>query len=180
MTEGWNYKINSIRESNHVLAKSFHDVIENEVDGVMQQIKQDSESFSMKADEGRQDMLEKINQRMDSFFEKLDHKADEMDSLYQKRIEELEQKTVEIVENRQKKESFSNNIRFFFSNAIMIVIALVLVRALLFGVWDGLYVHKLYDWGSQWDWLKYTMWGLFAVIIGGIGWFSYKFIKKHI
>lgn len=177
---GLNDKILNFNNANQSLANSFKQAITNEVDSVMQDIKELSTDYAKNAEQKRENQLEDFSKQMETFFDDLGHRVDEIYNQFNKQIEQMNKQTEAAMEKQQKNIRYFDNLKFGFTVVIMVAITVVLVRALFFGIWEGLYVNQLYEWGSQWDWLKYTLWGLFAVIIGGMGWFAYKFIDKNI
>ena len=146
----------------------------------MQTIKDSSTQFADDAIQERKIALKSFELGYESLLNRLENQAAEMNQAYQEGINKLDQTTNDIVEKQRRNNHIFENGKFVFSNLIMVVIAVVLLRALFFGVWEGLYVNTLYAWGIQWDWLKYTMWGLFAIIIGATVYYVYLFLKNNL
>lgn len=200
--KAWKCKADELKESNILLEKSFKQAINHEMDDVlsemkqetslliqqtetqaveaMQTIKDSSTQFADDAIQERMQALEGFETEYESLLSRLDKQAAEMNQAYQEGINKLDLTTNDVVEKQRKNNHIFENGKFIFSNLIMVVIAVVLLRALFFGIWEGLYVSNLYAWGGQWDWLKYTMWGLFTIIIGAIAYFVYLFLKNNL
>lgn len=200
--KAWKCKADELKESNMLLEKSFKQAINHEMDDVlsemkqetslliqqtetqaveaMQTIKDSSTQFADDAIQERNQALEGFETKYESLLSRLDKQAAEMNQAYQEGINKLDQATNDIVEKQRRNNTIFENGKFIFSNAMLVVITVVLIRALFFGVWEGLYVSNLYEWGSQWEWLKYTMWGLFAIIIGAIAYYVYFFLKNNL
>lgn len=200
--KAWKCKADELKESNILLEKSFKQAINHEMDDVlsemkqetslliqqtetqaveaMQTIKDSSTQFADDAIQERMQALEGFETEYESLLSRLDKQAAEMNQAYQEGINKLDLTTNDVVEKQRKNNHIFENGKFIFSNLIMVVIAVVLLRALFFGIWEGLYVSNLYAWGVQWDWLKYTMWGLFTIIIGAIAYFVYLFLKNNL
>ena len=200
--EAWKCKADELKQSNELLADSFKQAIKHEINDVLTEMKQDSEAFmhethtqtiatmqSVKnsstqfTDEARQERkqaLEAFESAYQSLLNRLDKQAAKMNQAYQEGIQELDQNTHNIVEKQRRNNTIFENGKFIFSNAILVVIAVILMRALFFGIWEGLYVSNLYEWGSQWERLKYTMWSLFALIIGATAYYVYVFLKNNL
>ena len=200
--KAWKCKADELKESNILLEKSFKQAINHEMDDVssemkqetslliqktetqaveaMQTIKDSSTQFADDAIQERIQALEGFETEYESLLSRLDKQAAEMNQAYQEGINKLDQTTNDIVEKQRRNNHIFENGKFVFSNLIMVVIAVVLLRALFFGVWEVLYVNTLYAWGIQWDWLKYTMWGLFAIIIGATVYYVYLFLKNNL
>lgn len=200
--KAWKCKADELKESNMLLEKSFKQAINHEMDDVlsemkqetslliqqtetqaveaMQTIKDSSTQFADDAIQERNQALEGFETKYESLLSRLDKQAAEMNQAYQEGINKLDQATNDIVEKQRRNNTIFENGKFIFSNAMLVVITVVLIRALFFGVWEGLYVSNLYEWGSQWKWLKYTMWGLFAIIIGAIAYYVYFFLKNNL
>src|SRR5699024_5522568 len=174
-----NDKVIRLQTANETLSDNFQQAITNEVDSVMQDIQKLSTDYAENAEQKRENQLEEFSKQMNTFFDDLGHRVDEIYNQFNKQIEQMNKKTEAAMEKQQKNIRYFDNLKFGFTVIIMVAITVVLVRALFFGIWEGLYVNQLYEWGSQWDWLKYTLWSLFALIIGGTGWFAYKFINKN-
>ena len=200
--KAWKCKADELKESNILLEKSFKQAINHEMDDVlsemkqetslliqktetqaveaMQTIKDSSTQFADDAIQERIQALEGFETEYESLLSRLDKQAAEMNQAYQEGINKLDQTTNDIVEKQRRNNNIFENGKFIFSNATLVVITVVLIRALFFGVWEGLYVSNLYEWGSQWDWMKYTMWGLFALIIGATAYYVYVFLKNNL
>ena len=128
----------------------------------------------------RNKALKGFETEYEALLNRLENQAAEMNQAYKEGLERLDQTTHDIVEKQKRNNNIFENGKFIFSNLIMVVLGVVLLRALFFGVWEGLFISNFYEWGSQWDWLKYTLWGLFAIIIGGIGYYIYLFLKNNL
>lgn len=200
--KAWKCKADELKESNVLLEKSFKQAINHEVDDVlsemkqetslliqktetqaveaMQTIKDSSTQFADDAIQERKIALKSFELGYESLLNRLENQAAEMNQAYQEGINKLDQATNDIVEKQRRNNTIFENGKFLFSNATLVVITVVLIRALFYGIWEGLYVSNLYEWGSQWDWLKYTMWGLFAIIIGTIAYYIYLFLKNNL
>lgn len=200
--KAWKCKADELKDSNILLKKSFKQAINHEMDDVltemkqetslliqqtesqaveaMQTIKDSSTQFADDAIQERKLALKSFELAYESLLNRLESQAAEMNQAYQEGINKLDQTTNAIVEKQRRNNTIFENGKFLFSNATLVVITVVLIRALFFGVWEGLYVNSLYEWGSQWDWMKYTMWGLFALIIGAIAYYVYLFLKNNL
>lgn len=200
--KAWKCKADELKESNVLLEKSFKQAINHEMDNVlsemkqetslliqktetqaveaMQTIKDSSTQFADDAIQERKLALKSFELGYESLLNRLENQAAEMNQAYQEGINKLDQATNDIVEKQRRNNTIFENGKFLFSNATLVVITVVLIRALFYGIWEGLYVSNFYEWGSQWDWLKYTMWGLFAVIIGAIAYYVYLFLKNNL
>ncbi len=202
MTTAWKCKTDALKASNEVLSDSFNQAITSEIDEVMQDIKTDmantleemthqtnkamrifkesSTGFADEAIQERETALQGFEEKYNTFLSAFEKRAAEINQAYQNEMKELEKVTHAIVEKQQRHNHIFENGKFLFSNLIMVVIAVILIRALFFGVWEGLYVNELYAWGSQWEWLKYGMWGLFVVFIGALIWAMVNFMKSNL
>lgn len=200
--KAWKCKADELKESNVLLEKSFKQAINHEIDDILSEMKQDtnlliqqtetqavesmqtikdsSTQFADDAIQERKIALKSFELGYESLLSRLENQAAEMNQEYKNSIRALDQTTHDIIEKQNRNKYIFESGKFIFSNLIMVSIAIILIRALFFGVWEGLYVSNFYAWGIQWDWLKYTLWGLFAIIIGGIGYISYQFIKNNI
>ena len=200
--KAWKCKADELKDSNILLEKSFKQAINHEMDNVltemkqetslliqktetqaveaMQTIKDSSTQFADDAIQEKKIALKSFELGYESLLNRLENQAAEMNQAYQEGINKLDQATNDIVEKQRRNNTIFENGKFLFSYATLVVITVVLIRALFFGVWEGLYVNSLYEWGSQWDWMKYTMWGLFALIIGAIAYYVYLFLKNNL
>lgn len=200
--KAWKCKADELKESNVLLEKSFKQAINHEMDNVLSEMKQEtslliqktetqaveamktikdsSTQFADDAIQERKIALKSFELGYESLLNRLENQAAEMNQAYQEGINKLDQATNDIVEKQRRNNNIFENGKFIFSNATLVVIAVVLIRALFFGVWEGLFVSNLYAWGIQWEWLKYTMWGLFAIIIGAIAYYVYLFLKNNL
>ena len=200
--KAWKCKADELKDSNILLEKSFKQAINHEMDNVltemkqetslliqktetqaveaMQTIKDSSTQFADDAIQEKKIALKSFELGYESLLNRLENQAAEMNQAYQEGINKLDQATNDIVEKQRRNNTIFENGKFLFSYATLVVITVVLIRALFFGVWEGLYVSNLYEWGSQWDWMKYTMWGLFALIIGATAYYVYVFLKNNL
>ncbi len=186
----WKYKADELKESNILLEKSFDNAINNEFESVLNQIesksvnaiklvKEESTHFSNEAVNERRESLNAFEEEYQSLLSTLKNQAAEMNEEYQNGIKALNDTTHEIVEKQKTHNNILEYSKTLFSLLIMVVMSFVVVRALFYGIWVGLGVDLFYAWAIQWDWLKYTLWGLYAVIIGGIIYFPYKLFKNN-
>lgn len=191
MTREWKCKADELKESNILLENSFESAINKEIEVVLNKIesetinaiklvKEASTQFSNEAINERQQSLNAFEEEYQSLLSSLKNQAAEMNQEYKEGIQALDQTTHEIIEKQNKNNHIFENGKFLFSNLMMVVIAVILIRALFFGIWEGFYVNELYAWGSQWDGIKYALWTLFALIIGAIGYYAYTFLKNNI
>ena len=200
--KAWKCKADELKESNVLLEKSFKQAINHEMNSVLSEMKQETslliqktetqaveamqtikDSSTQFADDAIQEKkiaLKSFELGYESLLNRLENQAAEMNQAYQEGINKLDQATNDIVEKQRRNNTIFENGKFLFSYATLVVITVVLIRALFFGVWEGLYVNSLYEWGSQWDWMKYTMWGLFALIIGATAYYVYVFLKNNL
>ncbi len=189
--KAWECKADELKESNILLEKSFTSTINNKFESALNQIesesvnaiklvKEESTNFSDEAINERQKSLGAFEEEYQILLNNLKNEAAEMNEEYQNGITALNDTTHEIVEKQKRNNHIFENGKFIFSNLIMVILGVVLLRALFFGVWEGLYISNFYEWGSQWDWFKYTLWGLFAIIISGISYYVYLFLKNNL
>lgn len=200
--KAWKCKADELKESNMLLEKSFKQAINHEMDDVLSEMKQETslliqktetqaveamqtikDSSTQFADDAIQERIQALKgfeTEYESLLNRLENQAADMNQAYQEGINKLDQTANDIVEKQRRNNHIFENGKFIFSNATLVVITVVLIRALFFGIWEGLYVNNLYEWGSQWEWLKYTMWGLFAVIIGTTVYYVYLFLKNNL
>ena len=200
--EAWSYKTDELKKSNEILSDSLNEAINQEINDSLTDIRRESynlienikthtnEAMEVIRDSSTQfadDSIQERNKALKGFeteyealLNRLENQAAEMNQAYKEGLERLDQTTHDIVEKQKRNNNIFENGKFIFSNLIMVVLGVVLLRALFFGVWEGLFISNFYEWGSQWDWLKYTLWGLFAIIIGGIGYYIYLFLKNNL
>src|SRR5699024_744143 len=187
----WKCKANEIKESNILLEKSFNNAINNEFENVLSliesetvksinQIKQASTLFSDEAVIERKKSLGAFEEEYQILLNNLKSEAAQMNEEYNKSLKALNDTTHEIIEKQNRNNHIFENGKFIFSNLIMVALGVIIIRALFYGVWEGLYISNFYEFASQWDWLKYTLWGVFAIVIGGIGYFIYLFLKNNL
>lgn len=186
--KAWKCKADELKESNILLKKSFDNAINNEFESVLNQIesksvnaiklvKEESTHFSNEAVNERRESLNAFEEEYQSLLSTLKNQAAEMNEEYKEGIQALDLTTHEIIEKQNKNNHIFENGKFLFSNLMMVVIAVILIRALFFGIWEGFRVNLLYEWASQWDGLKYTLWTLFTLIIGTVVYYAYTFLK---
>jgi len=187
----WKCKANEIKESNILLEKSFNNAINNEFENVLSliesetvksinQIKQASTLFSDEAVIERKKSLGAFEEEYQILLNNLKSEAAQMNEEYNKGLKALNDTTHEIIEKQNRNNHIFENGKFIFSNLIMVALGVIIIRALFYGVWEGLYISNFYEFASQWDWLKYTLWGVFAIVIGGIGYYIYLFLKNNL
>lgn len=80
-------------------------------------------------------------------------------------MQEIEDQFKQQADKQQRNQKVLETVKFAFTNAMFVALTVVLVRALLYGFWEGFNIEGLYDWGSQWAWLKYTMIGVYVAIL---------------
>lgn len=144
-----NDKVNQIQQSNELLADSFKHIIYQEMNAITHDLKRQNDEYLQ---ESRRN--------------------------FTKSIEEITKKADNLMDKQLQQEKTANNMQFYLTIVMYVAIAVVLIRALFFGIWEGLLVKNLYEWGSQWQWLKYTMIGAFIAIIAYIGYAIYSFVKE--
>ncbi len=124
-----------------------------------------------------------LNEYFSTFLEKLDEgfksRTDEVVEDFAQNVTKVENKIEQQSEKKQKNKTILENTKFIFANVIFVLVAIVLTRALFYGLWEGFNVKGLYEWGIQWNWLKYTMWALFVGIIGALMWSLIQFVKVN-
>lgn len=147
--EKLNAKIDKVQESNELLSNNFRDIIFKEMNSISHDLKQQNDNY-----------LHEIQQKFKS------------------KVNDVAKITSELHEQQQKQLKITNNMQFYLTTIMYVVVAIVLVKALFFGVWEGLYVKNIYEWGSQWQWLKYTMIGSAIIVIGYIGYIINSFNKE--
>lgn len=69
----------------------------------------------------------------------------------------LEQKMVQAEKNHLKAQTIREWSSSLLHLLVTVAVAIVLVNALRWGIWEGLRVGALYEWGSQWLWLQIVM-----------------------
>lgn len=109
-----------------------------------------------------------------------DMRIDNISTNFSRKIENIEKEIKQHSEKKQKHAKITEDMKFIFANVFFTLIAIVLTRALFYGFWDGFNVKGLYEWGIQWNWLKYTMWGLFVAFVGTLLWSMFNFIKSNV
>lgn len=80
-------------------------------------------------------------------------------------MQEIENQFKQQSEKQQKNINTWERMKFILGNVLFVATTVVLIRALFYGFWEGFNVKGLYEWGSQWAWLQYTMIGLYAFIL---------------
>lgn len=142
-------KIEQIEKSNKLLSDSFYNAIYQEVNTINNELKQQNDRY-----------LQEIKQS------------------FKRNVDEIAKKADDLVDKQHQREKTTDNMQFYLTIIMYVAVAVVLIRALFFGVWEGLFVKNLYEWGSQWNWLKYTMIGAFIAIILYISYVIYSFVKE--
>lgn len=90
----------------------------------------------------------------------------------------LEQKIVRVENNHLKAQTVKEWSSSLLHLLITIAVAVVLVNALRWGIWDGLRIGALYEWGSQWLWLQIVMIIGFIAVAGLIVLAMYRSIRE--
>src|SRR5699024_717377 len=144
-------KIENLKSSQKVLASSVNDAVHNNLQGLTDK------------------MGKRFATRTDNITEGFEDRINHLDKLIEQE-KEKQRKNIRIMEH----------MKFIFSHLVFVVVAFVLIRALFYGIWEGFNVEGLYTWGSQWQWLKYTMIGLYVVLLGTIAWTTIQFIRSNL
>src|SRR5699024_4583098 len=83
---GLNDKILNFNNANQSLANSFKQTITNEVDSVMQAIKELSTDYAKNAEPKRENKLEDFSKQMETFIDDLVHRVDDIYNQFHKQI----------------------------------------------------------------------------------------------
>lgn len=177
------FKIKAIRDGNENLSNALSDAftlaITTEITVVMDQLQDFKINYTKNIEADRDRLVDDFTKNFNTLLNKFDNHINNVTKLFDQRLEEIEKATAAFTEKRKKNIEILENMKMAFTYIVFISVALILVRALTFGIWEGLFIKNFYEWGIQWAWLKYTMWGLFAGISGAILWVIFKFIKSN-
>lgn len=179
-----NNKINRIKDSNQSLTDGFDKAIRLQIDDNMHQIKESTRLYIEDLKTERNEMLIDFSRKLNEMIKRLDHTLQQSTQVFDEHlksvgesIKEVSDVSMTLVKEQQKQMKTINNFQFYVTNIMFVAVALILVRALFFGIWEGLYIKNLYEWGSQWEWLQYTMIGIFVTGLCILGIHVYHFLK---
>ncbi|HIZ54572.1 MAG TPA: hypothetical protein IAA20_11590 [Candidatus Enterococcus avicola] len=161
------------------MTNAFREAITDEISTVIYGLERFKLKYTEDIEDDRNKLISDFSTKLNELIIKFDAHINQVTKLFDQRLEELEKVTAELTDKKVNNDKMLENMKFIFTNLIFVLVAVVLVRALFYGVWEGLLIKNVYEWGIQWAWLKYTMWGLFAGISGAILWVIFKFIKSN-
>lgn len=90
----------------------------------------------------------------------------------------LEKKMVQVEKNHLKAQTLKEWSSSLLHLLVTVAVAIVLVSALRWGIWDGLRIGALYEWGSQWLWLQIVMIIVFFAAAGLVVVAMYRSIRE--
>lgn len=90
----------------------------------------------------------------------------------------LEKKMVQVEKNHLKAQTIKEWSSSLLYLLVTVAVAVVLVNALRWGIWEGLRFEALYEWGSQWLWLQIVMIISFIAVAGLIVIAMYQSVRE--